>query len=108
MEGFLGEFAVDINTSIFAAYTHADWAMYYIGSYGQLDGAHHKQWVLDQVARILKGTAVVVKEARWANGHSEYRITLEEPSQEYLEWVAFMRKDTEDGEEYEYDEGLAP
>ena len=26
-----------------------------IGEYGQTDGAHHKQWVIDQVARILTG-----------------------------------------------------
>ncbi len=26
-----------------------------IASYGQIDGAHHKAWVIDQVARVLTG-----------------------------------------------------
>ena len=108
MEGFLGEFPVDVKDTRFKDYTPTNWAMYYIGSYGQIDGAHHKLWVLDQVARILKGTPVIVKEARWSNGHSEYRVTLGEPSLEYLNWANFMRKDPDDGEEYEYDEGIAP
>lgn len=30
-------------------------ALALIGEYGEIDGAHHKQWVLDQVARTLAG-----------------------------------------------------
>jgi len=80
MEGYLGEFPVVISESEFANYTPTDWAMCYIERYGQIDGDHHKAWVLDQVSRILKGTEVIVKEARWANGYTEYRVTLSEPS----------------------------
>lgn len=111
MEGYLGEFDVDIASSPYADYTSADWALYWIGSYGQIDGSHHKLWVLDQIARILNGTEVQIREARWSNGHSEYRITLKEPVQQYHEWVEMMRGDyDEEYEEYEYsyNTGTAP
>lgn len=104
MNGYLGEFETDANSD----FTTQDWALWYIGSYGGIDGDHHKAWVLDQVARILNGTPVICKEARWANGHSELRVTTGEPSARYLEWV----RDTKDGEDgpdtYDYDEGIAP
>ena len=50
--------------------------------YGGIDGAHHKQWVLNQIVRIL--------------------------ADDYDEWV----KKYEDGEDgpctYDWDEGIAP
>jgi hypothetical protein len=60
-----------------------------IGQYGGIDGGHHKQWVLDQVVRVLLGD-------------------------EYNSWLAMMRGEwrEENGVyEYEYDdwdEGIAP
>jgi len=51
--------------------------------YGGTDGGHHKQWVLDQVVRILTGD-------------------------EYEAWVK-MACEGEDGPNtYEWDEGIAP
>lgn len=109
---YLGEFDVIIETSEFKDFTPADWAMYFIERYGQIDGAHHKQWVLDQTMRILKGTPVIVKVARWANGETEYRVwTSEDVSQDYVNWVYSMlgERDEITGEtEYTYDEGIAP
>ena len=32
-------------------------AMKLIEQYGHVDGEHHKQWLLDQVARVLMGSA---------------------------------------------------
>ena len=53
-----------------------------IEQYGQIDGSHHKAWVLDQVVRILVYN--------------------------YENWVIRM-KDGEDGPDtYGYDEGVAP
>ena len=111
MEGYLGEEVVTGNESPYADYTPEDWAMTYIESYGQIDGGHHKQWVLDQVARILNDTPVIVKKASWDNGHYEYRFETSEPSKKYLKWIEDMRG--EYGEEwadyeYTYDEGIAP
>lgn len=105
---YLGEEIVDIQDTVFKDYTPSDWAMYFIEAYGQIDGGHHKQWVLDQVARILKGTNVIVKKATWEGSIAEWRIRLDDPSEEYLQWVIDM-KDGEDGEDtYSYDEGIAP
>ena len=51
--------------------------------YGQIDGAHHKQWVIDQVLRMLAGQT-------YATIIEEYRNGIDGP-------------DT-----YEWDEGIAP
>lgn len=48
--------------------------------YAQIDGAHHKTWVIDQMVRALTGDA-------------------------YEDWVEEYQG--EDGE-YEWDEGIAP
>lgn len=97
---YMGERSIyDLEGTPFEGFEATDWALTYINRYGQIDGANHKQWVLDQVARILNGTPVFVKLATWDNGHSEYRFEVGEPTQEYLDWV---------GEDDEYDEGIAP
>lgn len=108
---YLGSTIVDPETvPAFAGYTPTDWAILFIEMYGQIDGEHHKAWVLDQVTRILKGTSVVVKLARWSNGEEEYRFhTNDIPSPEYLAWVEEMLGDEVDGErEYDYYKGIAP
>lgn len=103
MKGYLGEFTTEVHK------TKEEWALYFIESYGQIDGDHHKAWVLDQVARILNGTPVVCKEARWDNGYSELRESTGEPSQRYKDWVADMCGEECDGEyEYMYYEGTPP
>jgi len=55
---------------------------------------------------------MVIKEAKWEGGHSEYRISTQEPpSEEYQEWAESMLGEyDEENEEYEYsyDEGCAP
>jgi hypothetical protein len=112
---YLGEFSVDILTTPYAKHGPREWALTWIESYGQIEGSHHKAWVLDQVSRILHGTPVVLTQARWARtgepSLSEYRHTLAEPSAEYLEWVNIIQGDWNDEEccfEYGYDEGLVP
>ena len=107
MDGYLGEFDTDQGSDK----TQAQWALDYIMTYGGFDGAHHKDWVLDQVARILHGTPVICKEARWEGGHTELRFTTGEPTQAYHDWVAEARGayDEEwDEYEYSYSEGIAP
>ncbi len=49
-----------------------------IEEYGSIDGAHHKQWLLDQVVRVACGTS-------------------------YESWV-----ETFNQEDYEWDAGIAP
>jgi len=108
MEGFLGKTIVDIRKSKYAMYSKQDWVMLWIEMYSGIDGSHHKDWLIDQIARILKGTDVIVKIAKWKCGKTEHRYTLAEPKKEYWEWVEYM-KDGEDGPEtYSYDFGIAP
>lgn len=109
MAKFIGEAVVDIKSTPFRNYTVNDWAMYFIERYGQFDGSHHKQWVLDQVARILMGTKIKIKFAEWTDGTTEYRVTLMKPTKKYLKWVEEMKGMGEDGKYvYGYDEGIAP
>lgn len=113
---FLGRTEVPIEETPFANNTPADWAVAYIVAYGGIDGDHHKAWVLDQVARILKGTPVIVERAEWGpseqypNGHKEWVYSLGEPSEEYLEMVKKAKYDpeTDDPEGYEWSVGIAP
>ena len=44
-------------------------AMEIANSYGFIDGEHHKQWVLDQMVRVLLGEAEYTE---WAKGSEEY------------------------------------
>ena len=113
MEGYLGETVLtSLADTPFEKYRPEDWALYFIGSYGQIDGDHHKLWVMDQVARILLGTPMIVKLARWQNGTTEYRCSTGEPTEQYRGWVEAMKGkvvDPETGEtEYYYDPGTPP
>ncbi len=102
MSDYLGEFEVGEDNP-YSAYTPSDWVMEYINSYGGISGGHHKDWVLDQCMRILKGTPMLLKEARWADGKSEYRFNTGEPSQAYLDYVKEVKNSG-----YSYEEGVAP
>lgn len=108
-ETYLGEFPVDIADGPYKDFTPNDWALEYIFRYGQLDGAHHKTWVLDQIARILSGATVQVVVARWSDHPDEYRFCVMDDSPEYHQWKAEYEECDEDGNpEYIYDPGIAP
>lgn len=51
--------------------------------YGQIDGAHHKMWTIDQMVRVLTG-------------------------EEYEKFVSDYEYDKETGDEYEWDTGISP
>lgn len=51
--------------------------------YGQIDGDHHKTWVIDQIVRNLTGN-------------------------DYKEWIKHYEYDEETGEEYTWNKGIAP
>ena len=107
----MGEEDVPLKDTPYAKHTPIDWCLEFIEHYGQIDGEHHKLWVIDQVVRLLKGTLVIVKRASWEDGTIDWRFWLDEPTTEYTEWVVAMRRgDAQDGEddEYDYDEGIAP
>ncbi len=105
MAKYLGEEAVEsLDGTPYEGYSPVDWALEFIERYGQIDGGHHKAWVLDQAARILWGTPVVVTLARWDDGIEQYRLGTGSPSADYLAWAESMKE----GGEYDYDEGVAP
>lgn len=106
---YLGQEVVDVASTPYAKYTTSDWVMYFISYYGQIDGGHHKQWVLDQIARVIKGTPVIIELAKWEGGPQEYRVNLGEPSDAYKQWVAKYEERDENGDAmYTYDVGCAP
>ena len=53
--------------------------------YGQIDGSHHRLWVIDQMVRVLCGN-----------------------EEEYKKWVKKYEEPLEDGDYYSWDEGIAP
>ena len=54
-----------------------------IYQHGSTDGAHHKQWVLDQIVRIIT-------------------------KDNYGEWVAYFEAGDDGPRTYEWSEGVAP
>jgi methyltransferase-like protein len=103
MENYLGSFEVAIENTPFKVYTPIDWIEYFIMRYGGIDGSHHKDWVLDQCMQICNGTEVMIEEARWGNGQTEYRVSLKEPSEKYKERIQAVC-----GDDYEWNCGIAP
>jgi len=100
MERYLGESPVYLpGHAEFSEYTMEKWCFLWIEKFGGIDGAHHKDWLIDQLSQILHGSKVVVSEAKWKSGHSEYRYRLE-PSTPYRDWVETFSGD--------YDVGIAP
>ena len=104
MVDYLGEEIVDISNTEFKDYSVMDWILFFIERYGGIDGSHHKDWVLDQIARLVMGTKPIVKATSHLNGCKELYVTLGEPTDEYLKWAEEMT----DGGEYEYNFGIAP
>ena len=54
-------------------------------NYGQIDGSHHRLWVIDQMVRALCGS-----------------------EEEYKRWIEQYEKPLENGDYYEWDCGIAP
>lgn len=79
-----------------------DYAIMYIDLYGGIDGAHHKDWVLDQVARILMDAPVTTKIAKWDDGTENLKYNVG-TSERYEQWVNQI-----ESAGYEYYKGIAP
>jgi len=88
----------------FENYTTIDWIRYFIDHYGGFDGAHHKDWVLDQVMRISYGTPVEVYRAIWDSSeykNEEFHVRTGNPTQEYNNYVSQY-------DDSDYSVGVAP
>jgi hypothetical protein len=108
LKGYLGETIVEQAQTKFKDHTPFDWAMYFVEKYGQIDGEEHKAWVLDVIAQIHKGASVIIKVAKWDNGHEEFRVSLSEPTEKYNNWVIDMMSGEGGENTYSYDTGTAP
>jgi hypothetical protein len=95
---------VDIKDSPFRKFKKEDWCLYFIERYGQIQGAHHKQWVLDCVARILNDCEIEIEKATFDDYQPEFRVSVIGETTKYLGWV----EETKCGGIYSYDEGIAP
>jgi hypothetical protein len=76
-------------------------------SYGQIDGDHHKAWVIDQMVRALTGCPIVKKKAINFRDE-EYEYECQGESDEYLQLIKIYCHDDEDPEAYSWDEGCPP
>lgn len=75
--------------------------------YGSIDGAHHKQWVIDQALRIITKCPERLVENVDEQGR-RYTYTVLGESRAYNDFVARYEAG-DDGElSYEWDEGRAP
>ena len=74
--------------------------------FGGIDGAHHKDWVIDQMVRALTNCPIIEKHS--SNHNKTYTYEVQGESEEYkqlVEWAC----DGEDGSEtYSWEEGIAP
>lgn len=111
MKEYLGQEIVKQEDTEFKDFTKSDWALYFIERYGQIDGAHHKAWVLDQCSRILNGSKIIINKAIWKDEYFEYRVSVDSSCEKYNKWVHSMLGEyDEDLDEYEYgyEHGIAP
>ncbi len=99
MEKYLGEEIVNIKDTPFNGYTKEDWILYYIERNSYIDGSHHKDWLFDQIVRIIKNCPIVIKLAKWSNGYSEYRVNIKDESNEYVEYIESID---------DYEKGICP
>jgi hypothetical protein len=83
--------------------------------FGGTDGGHHKQWVIDQMVRILTECPMVEKRfpnnsGRPGTAGTFYTAQVLGESEAYLKWLKAYEGDPEDEENYygEWDTGIAP
>ena len=109
MTTYLGETPIDIALTEYSDYTPKDWAMLYILKYGAIDGAHHKDWLLDQIARVLNGAVPGLLLRKWSDGQEELQLNELGSTPEYEAFVLQCQDPDEDGiTQYEYNPGIAP
>lgn len=109
--GYMGERDIPIEATEFRDFDRDHWVMWYLQQYGGIDGAHHKDWLLDQIARILTGAEITVRMAEWLKGgryEFELRVDVGEPTEEYHDWVKSVKAGEDGPETYGYSTGIAP
>jgi hypothetical protein len=82
-------------------------ALHIAFKYAGNDGAHHKDWVIDQMVRALTGCPLEQRQEVAYTGKS-YTYMAQGRSQEYLEFVAAACKGEDGPDTYSWSEGIPP
>lgn len=82
-------------------------ALSYAIRFGGIDGAHHKDWVIDQIVRALTDCPSVTMERRRADG-STWAWEAQGESEEYIQLVNEACAGEDGPETYEWHVGIAP
>lgn len=99
---------ISIDNTEFKGFTKEDWVMHWIYWFSSISGDHHKNWLIDQIVRILKDTEVVCNVYSFSDGTKENIVSLGEPTKNYHEWVKEMKFGEDGPGTYDYDAGIAP
>ena len=78
--------------------SHIALALKFAAEDGQVDGAHHKMWVIDQMVRALTNCPIVTRSALDYQGKS-YQYECQGESDAYCKFVSDVG---------EWDKGIAP
>ncbi len=76
-------------------------------AYGSNDGAHHKDWTIDQMVRALTGCPMAEESATDYRG-SPYVYLAQGESEEYQRLVADARSGADGPNTYSWETGIAP
>lgn len=82
-------------------------ALEFAVEYGSIDGAHHKDWVIDQMVRALTGCPMVTVNALDWKG-IPFQFEKQGESDEYRKLVADAKDGADGPDSYEWDTGIAP
>lgn len=76
-------------------------------SFGGIDGAHHKDWTIDQMVRALTGCPLEVEHVVPTEGES-YSYQSQGESQDYKDLIRDACAGEDGPQTYNWDTGIAP
>lgn len=82
-------------------------ALEYAIKYGGIDGAHHKDWVIDQMVRALTGCPIEVKTKKTPEGYP-FVYDVQGESKEYQELVRKACAGEDGPSTYSWSIGIPP
>lgn len=82
-------------------------ALEYAARYAGYDGAHHKDWVIDQMVRALTGCPMIQETAKDVNDDT-YTYLAQGKSQEYKELIAAIKFGADGADTFDWNEGIPP
>lgn len=74
-----------------------------VARWGGVDGAHHKQWTIDQIVRVL---CLCPRIKRTAKDGNKYEAFGE--NEAYSNWLKEYRSGSDGPHTYAWDEGIPP